>query len=250
MIDFHSHILPGIDDGSKSCEQSVAMLKTLASQGITKVIATPHFYPNQDINEFISNRQESYEKLMDFIREKEVGPIPEILLGAEVLVGAELANSSELHRLCIENTSYMLLEMPYGVWASWVHQVVDEIIARGMTPIMAHIERFEGIVGIDAINTLMQKEVLGQMNTYSLGAATTGKLCKKLIKHQMVHVIGSDVHRVRQLEQVAKGREVLLQHFGEGQLNQFEEYGKQVLANQTIARTQPKPIKKILGLYI
>ena len=64
IIDFHSHVLPGIDDGSKSVEQSIAMLKREAEQGITHVVATPHFYPQEDRPEkFLRRREKAFEKV-------------------------------------------------------------------------------------------------------------------------------------------------------------------------------------------
>ena len=142
----------------------------------------------------------------------------------------------------------MLLEMPYGVWSQWVYKVVDELIARGIRPIMAHIERYNQIVGIEPINELMSRDVLGQMNIYSLSGAKG--LCKRLVKNNMVHVLGSDVHHKRQLNQVARFYDLVRHSIGEDVLTQINENGHCILENQEINRGPIKAIKKIGMLYL
>ena len=81
MVDFHSHILPGIDDGAKDVETSVKMLELAKSQGIHTIIATPHYYPNKKkLEDFLSARAESYKILMDYVSANNID-IPKIVLG-------------------------------------------------------------------------------------------------------------------------------------------------------------------------
>ena len=90
MIDIHSHILPNIDDGSKSIEESVNLLSILNEQGITEVIATPHFYPHLDnLEEFSEQRQYQFEELSEAIKDKN---LPKIYLGCEILYFNGIAN--------------------------------------------------------------------------------------------------------------------------------------------------------------
>ena len=109
MIDFHSHILPGMDDGSKNIEESLALLRMLAEQGVKKVVATPHFYANDEsVEKFLARRQQSYESL----RAALPAGMPEILLGAEVRYYQGISRLKELKELCVQGSNLLLLERP------------------------------------------------------------------------------------------------------------------------------------------
>ena len=110
MIDFHSHILPGIDDGSQSVEMSLEMLGALKAQGAGVVCATSHFYATERSPErYLYRRQEAFEKLKPQLPED----APEILLGAEVLYFPGISRMEALPSLCLEGTNLLLLEMPF-----------------------------------------------------------------------------------------------------------------------------------------
>ena len=71
MIDFHTHILPGIDDGSRNSEESIQMLNLEQEQGITKIVFTPHFYANRNsVERFLKRREASYERLLSKVPEE------------------------------------------------------------------------------------------------------------------------------------------------------------------------------------
>ncbi|MBR1723547.1 MAG: histidinol-phosphatase, partial [Ruminococcus sp.] len=109
-IDFHSHILPGIDDGSKNIEESVALLDIMAADGVDIVVATPHFYcTHRSIHSFLERRNNAYKKLKPYLKPEH----PRILLGGEVLYDDILIGKDDLSRLTIQGTNFMLLEMPY-----------------------------------------------------------------------------------------------------------------------------------------
>ena len=128
MIDMHSHILPYIDDGAKDVEMSLAMLKLAKEQGVKKIAATPHcFTSKQDgIDGFLRKRQESYEKLMSAMENKE--DYPEIILGAEIHLACDMGELPNISSLCYQNTNYILLEIPDGynpaTFAEWVYNIV------------------------------------------------------------------------------------------------------------------------------
>ncbi|MGL4738417.1 MAG: CpsB/CapC family capsule biosynthesis tyrosine phosphatase [Cellulosilyticaceae bacterium] len=248
MIDFHTHVLPGIDDGSKTKEQSLVMLQHLRKQGCSQLVATPHFYPDQEIEVFLEQRQAAYDGLLAFAAEKEALDLPEIILGAEVLVGAELAKCEHLDQLCIGGTRYMLLEMPYGIWPKWVFQVVDELILRGITPIIAHLERYEAIVGLRVMQELLEREVIGQMNAYAVRGRETKGLARKLLAKGHIQLLGSDVHRVRQLERHGQSYDWLAQKHPE-QLSKIQRDGEAVLGGAYITRASLQPIRKIWRFY-
>ena len=116
MIDWHSHILPEMDDGSKNVEESLCLMKMLAEQGVDTVIATPHFYANDEsVDSFLERRAVSYEKLQTQLSDS----LPEVLLGAEVSYYPGISRMADLKRLKIEKTQLLLLEMPMSKWKEY-----------------------------------------------------------------------------------------------------------------------------------
>ena len=123
MIDIHSHILPEIDDGSKNVHMSLEMLKESYNQGVDTVVATPHFYIKENtIDVFLEKRNNAYNKLMDFVKGQE--NIPDIYLGAEVYFFNGISKMENIEKLTINNSKYLLLEMPFNKWNSRVFQEV------------------------------------------------------------------------------------------------------------------------------
>ena len=144
VIDFHSHILPGIDDGSRNVETSIGMLRMCKEHGVDIMIATPHFYADSNtVERFIDSRQKAYDKVM-----AENMDIPQIIMGAEVRFFAVISRAEKTDALKVEGTDIMLLEMPFVTWSdSVVQEVRDLIEKRHFYIILAHIERFLQIPG-------------------------------------------------------------------------------------------------------
>ena len=95
IIDFHSHVLPGIDDGSHSLEESIAMLRMEAEQGVSHVIATPHFYPRHDTPEDFLRKRREAEILLREEMEKHSN-LPALSVGAEVYYFPGISNSEAM----------------------------------------------------------------------------------------------------------------------------------------------------------
>ncbi|MGM9642345.1 MAG: CpsB/CapC family capsule biosynthesis tyrosine phosphatase, partial [Eubacteriales bacterium] len=162
MTDFHSHILPGIDDGSASVEESCAMLRMLEAQGITKVIATPHFYPNRtSLDRFIERRRASLELLKPTLTDG----MPRILLGAEVNYYDGIRRMEGLERLCIEGSRVLLLEMPFERWSEMTLNEVSVLSRSGKVKVvLAHIDRYISYQAEGDLERLLESGVLFQMN--------------------------------------------------------------------------------------
>ena len=110
ITDFHSHILPGIDDGSRTVEESIAMLRAEAEQGIKRVVATPHFYPQQDSPEsFLRKREIAESALREAMAEYD--DLPELIVGAEVYFFRGICDSEEINTLTFGKNRCILLEM-------------------------------------------------------------------------------------------------------------------------------------------
>lgn len=195
MIDFHSHILPGMDDGSKSIEESVAMLNALSEQGICKVAATPHFYANDEsVSEFLSRRQASFNSLP---KNPSFG-MPEILLGAEVRYYEGISRLENLKDLCLQRTKLLLIEMPECRWSEYaIRELADLAGSGGIIPVLAHIERCIFQQKKETLFRLLQNGVLMQINAEFLNGFFSRRKAVKLLKNNQVHFLGSDCHNMQ-----------------------------------------------------
>lgn len=229
MIDIHSHVLPGIDDGSKNLEMSRKMLDTSATMGVTILAATPHFYADRmQIDTFLGNREAAYVAVVPYAQSKGI----QMLKGAEVAFFRGIGRSEQITALQLEGTNLLLLEMPFRDWTKSDLKEVDQLIDRGITPILAHIERFYGFQRDKGIvDALMDRDVLVQINADPLTHwSTRGKLLK-LIKKDRVHFLGSDCHNTTTRPQnLALGREVIRKKLGEETLRKLDETGNNMLA--------------------
>ena len=231
IVDMHCHILPGVDDGARDAETSLAMLKSSGDQGVQYMVATPHFYATHDrIDTFLNKRKEAWEKLkprMDAV-------FPGILLGAEVAFFRGISRADRLGELRIEGTNCILLEMPFR---SWSEGDVDEVSRisekRGYTIILAHIERYLGMRGNDSyIEDLLEMPVLTQINAESLlDWRLRGKLVK-MVRNEQVHLLGSDCHGIHHRPpNLVEGREVLKKKIGAECLNRIDRCSEELLFN-------------------
>lgn len=195
LIDMHTHILPGIDDGAASVEISIAMLRESWNQGVRTVLATPHCHlkKESDIQAFIKKRDESYNRLKSAL-EKNHEELPEIRLGCEVRIDRDVSKFDGLEKLCIEGTNYILIEMPYQKWTQSLYDALYYMTLRKLRPIMAHIERFYDHV--DEFDNLIDLELLYQINAESFLNSKVLGIMPYFFKNKMVQLIGSDMHNM------------------------------------------------------
>lgn len=194
MTDFHSHILPKMDDGSRSVEESLEMLKALSEQGITRVVATPHFYANDEsVSDFLSRRQASLERLKSSLSAE----TPEILTGAEVRYYDGISRLSELKSLCIQGTQLLLLEMPETRWTEYTVKELIDISSDGkVTLVLAHIERYLAYQKPEVFYWLLRNGILMQINASFINGFFSQRKAIKLLKNNEVHFLGSDCHNM------------------------------------------------------
>lgn len=194
MVDFHSHVLPKIDDGSDSVEESVKMLEMLRDQGVTTVVATPHFDANAvSIERFLDQRRESYESLSARLGQS----LPQICLGAEVLYYSGITRWENLEALCLEGTRVLLLEMPLSRWTT---SVVSEVLAisniKGITVVLAHIERYLKLQRPGVFEELLNNGIYMQVNASFFTERRMRRRAVKMLKLRQIHLLGSDCHGV------------------------------------------------------
>lgn len=197
LIDFHSHILPGIDDGSDSLETSLKMLEISKNQGVDIIVSTSHYYNFRETSSnFIYKRDDALCRLEQHIKEHDLD-LPEIVPAAEVRLFPELHRDENLGRLCVGNTRNILVEMPFSSWSDWMYNEIYALITMGYQPIMAHAERFVGAVKEKEILTkLLSMDVYVQTNAESFEDRKMRSLIKKFIKLDRLTVLGSDCHNL------------------------------------------------------
>ena len=197
MIDFHSHILPGIDDGSTSVEMSIEMLLMEAQQGVTHVVATPHFYSQRDqLDTFLQQREEAYQALR---REMELySGLPEVLLGAEVSFFRGISESEFIKKLMIHQNRCLLIELPPPPWDESIFRELEAIwVRREILPIIAHVDRYlsrwkSGPV----LKRLSQLPVIIQANAEFFLNKKTAGMAMKMLQKEQIHLLGSDCHNM------------------------------------------------------
>ena len=221
VFDVHTHILPGIDDGSQSVEQSMMLLRELSKQGIKTVIATPHYYPTQKTPEaFLEERNRAYE----LIREDIDDSLPKVKLGAEVMYFRGISRIESLERLCVEGTKTLLLEMPTDPWSEYMLRETAEIQnMKNINVVMAHIERYFEKQSSEFIEQLLSFGVKMQINASSLLGKQRRRLIK-MLRSGAVSFIGSDCHDMtaRGIE-MAKAAAVIRDYSDEEILDRLED---------------------------
>ena len=215
LLDMHSHILPGVDDGSKDLEESIQLLTMMKEQGITHVIATPHFYPASDAMDAFSDRvAKAYKQLTEAVKGKD---LPEILLGSEVLYYRYIGRSESIDRFCFQNSSYLLLELSTSSINNGLFDDLTELLnGAKITPIIAHIERYSHFPEYrKLIDFVKQNQIPAQINASAVLSFFEFRTIKKLIRQGIVTFIGTDSHSVNERPpRMKEALEKLQQKFG------------------------------------
>lgn len=188
IVDFHTHILPGADHGSRNIETSLSQLELLCRYGVKRVVATPHFYPERDnVELFLKRREEAAAILKTEMSDS----FPQIYEGAEVLVCPGIERMPGLEKLCIKGTNVILLEMPFSGWSDGHIKSVAKISRMGLTAIMAHIDRYPIR---DVVRLYEECDVLYQLNGESIASFAGRNKARKLCENLTVAALGSDIH--------------------------------------------------------
>ena len=142
MIDFHTHILPGIDDGSRDMDMTIRMLEAERDQGVSHICATPHFYAHRrSVDFFLERRDRALKDVREVLTDRP--DLPQITAGAEVLYFSGMERAELLPKLCLEGTDILLLEMPFNQWTGEMAKAVEAIIKkRSLRVVLAHVERY------------------------------------------------------------------------------------------------------------
>ena len=236
MIDIHSHIIPHVDDGARSVEETFNILKEAQEAGFTDVILTSHFL----LNYYETNAQELIfwkEKLQEVLKKQ--GTKINLHSGMEIYITNQMEELLENKKiLTLANSGYMLIELPWATNVKYFDYVVYYIEAKGIKPIIAHPERYKCVQkDPDIVEEYIEKGCLIQCNYGSivnLYGREAEKTIKTLLKKNQVHFLGSDVHRENGtyliiLDAIKKIRKII----GENKINEITTINpKKILQNE------------------
>ena len=189
MIDIHSHILPGVDDGASSMKESLHMLSMARRQGITDVFATSHYskaFPNRDPEKLRRLRDE----LMSRANRPVKGPDGKISV-------IRLLEEGKL--LTLADSNYVLVEFMPSVPYSEICTAVRNLSRAGYAPVVAHAERYRCLRKGKRVEELIDLEALIQMNYRSVSGDwkdSTARWCKDNLKKKNIHFMGTDMHNI------------------------------------------------------
>jgi protein-tyrosine phosphatase len=196
VIDLHTHILPGVDDGAQTLDDSVAMARVAVDDGITAVVATPHRNPWT----YTAGVAEA-ERRLDEVRAacREAGLAIRLILGGEAYVAPDLAEQVRVGlALTINESRYLLVEWPFEQYPVYSEQAIFDLQVRGIVPLMAHAERYRFLQrDVQKVRALVDRGILIQVT----GSSLTGghgpepqKLAEALLTSGLAHVLASDAH--------------------------------------------------------
>ncbi len=197
IVDFHTHILPRMDDGSNSSECSLAMLRAEYEQGIRRVVLTPHFYADHDSpKRFLERRDASEKRLLEVA--DGVTDLPKIYVGAEVHYFDGMSDSEHIRDLAIRGTDHVLVEMPMSRWSDRMLRELEDIYQKcKLTPIIAHVDRYVTPLGVKGpFERLADLPVKVQVNSSFFLNVFSRKNALKLLADKKIHLLGSDCHNM------------------------------------------------------
>lgn len=197
IADMHSHVLPGIDDGSKSIKESIEMLKMEAAQGVRDVVATPHFYAWKDRPErFLEKRQEAEMQLREAMAA--YPGLPRLHIGAEVHFFSGMSQSEALSGLTIDGKRCIIIELAEEPWGESVYEELSRIYKdRRLIPVIAHVERYRFPFSSNRhIQRLEELPVLVQSNASFFLNWRTRSTAMRMLRQGKIHLLGSDAHNV------------------------------------------------------
>jgi protein-tyrosine phosphatase len=199
MIDLHTHILPGADDGARDIEESIAMCAIMAREGTTAAVASPH-----DLNGTYENRpeqiRESVASLNSTLQERGIGL--SVIAGADVCLDPRLVSLVADGRIMTLNDAgkYILLELPHYFHPDILKRTIFELGLRRITAIITHPERNEYLMAKPGILiSALEAGALSQVTAASITGLFGGRIQKhahELLRRSMAHIIASDCHNI------------------------------------------------------
>lgn len=227
MTDTHSHILFGIDDGSSSLNESIEILKKMKETGFNNVILTPHYIEGSVFNSNNIDKINRYEMLLEELEKQNIDI--NIYLGNEIFISNNILNNLKRNQIfSINNSKYLLIELPFHNKILNLEDIIYEIKVQGYTPIIAHPERYTYFQeNKELLDKLKDDDVLFQANYASI-LGYYGKKSEKLIKYMLkkgyIDYLGTDIHHLNKsyvLDNFSKIKKHIVKYTGSDYFNQI-----------------------------
>jgi protein-tyrosine phosphatase len=254
LIDIHSHILPGVDDGAQTLDDAINMAKLAVEEGITKIIATPHHQNGK----YINRKHDVLDRVIELNQLLQGENIPlEVLPGQETRIYGELLEDLEKGEiLTLNQTNYLFVELPSGHVPRYTEKLLFDVQLKGVTPIIVHPERNAEILeNPDILYNLVKKGALTQVTAGSISGHFGKKIQKfslQLIEANLTHFISSDAHNTSTRSfRVKESISEIEKEFGSQAVYYFQENAQILIQGQAIYNQEPSQIKrkKFLGIF-
>lgn len=255
MVDLHCHLLPGIDDGSKSMEISLRLAREAAKDGVTHALLTPHHMNGH----YINHKEDVIRQTKEFQKQINAHNIPlKVFPGQEVRINGQLLEALDRDDILFADTAgrYMMLEFPDDDVPHYTNQMIFDLQQRGIIPVIVHPERNTKIMSKpDLIYQLLEKGCLSQI-TASSYVGTFGKRVEKfsrqLIEAGQGYVFASDAHNLpgRKYE-MQQAFEKLQHEFGPKLVKQYQQNACSILNGESVPINKIRVLKKkkLFGLF-
>lgn len=200
-VDVHSHLIPGIDDGAQTMEDSITLITQLQELGYKKLITTPHIYID-----YYKNTPEIIQNGLKDLKQELVkqGISIQIEAAAEYFLDQYFLDLLEKDPLLTFGENYLLFEQPFLAETPYLSEAIFQIQLKGLKPVLAHVERYNFWHGnYDKFHEWKEKGVLFQLNINSLSGAygpTTKLAAEYMINHNLYDFLGSDCHNERHID--------------------------------------------------
>ncbi len=240
MIDLHSHLLPGVDDGSRTVEQSVRVLRTFHARGVHTVALTPHLLASTVAQGMPPAYEAAWQALLP--------DVPEglrLLRGAEVMLDRPLPAAAAERRVTLHGTRYILVEFPRTVPAEIVVRALREIPPLGLVPVLAHPERYSSC-SVEAARAWRETGAVLQVDATTLTLPRSrGDRARALVGAGLADILAGDNHGDGRC--VATALDWLNEHDGADQaLTLLETNPRAILEDSALYEVDPLPLRTSL----
>lgn len=246
ILDIHTHVLPSLDDGPSSLEESLEMLKIIDASGIDGVILTPHFdFARDELEDFIQVRDKAYRALLELVKENQLNI--DLYLGCEIMYSSNLSHYN-LGQLSLAKTDYLLIELPVRRSPIMLIKTLNKIMNQGYIVILAHVERYSYLLeDANLTHQLIEMGVLFQVNSSLVLEEDKQNFFKVLMKHNLVHFISSDCHDGdKRKPDLHLAMDYIRNNYT---IEEFEERYKRLIQNELIEVKRPGKLKKVFNYY-
>ncbi len=238
MIDLHSHVLPGVDDGSRSVQQSARVLRMFANKGITDVACTPHLLASKVAEGWPASYEDAWSALAT-----EVPPGMRLHRGAEVMLDRPVPEAATERKVTLGGSRYLLVEFARMVPAEIVGRALAEVIRIGLVPVLAHPERYSSC----SVPTVRAWRDLGSVIQVDATTLTLprsrGDRARDIVREGLADILAADNHGDER--SVANALDWLTEHDGAEQATLLLETNpRAILDDITIYEVDPLPLRR------